>query len=197
MKFIKILRKSILIIGLMFVSFAFFSNLIILLISQNTQYTNINQLPKKDVALILGTSKYTSNNTYNQFYKNRINSAYQLIKKNKVKKLLLSGSSDGGYNEAQQMKEDLIKMGIKEHKMILDPKSDRTIQSIKRAKNIFGFDDFIIVSQLFHTQRAITIATLLKIKTIGYISETPGRISLKTYLREILARIKMLGDILL
>jgi len=196
MKFYKFFRKSILILGLLFVSFAFFSNLIVLLLSHDLQYTDITKLPNKEIALVLGTSKYTSDNTYNQFYKNRINSAYQLIKNKKVKKLLLSGSSDGGYNEAQQMREDLLKMGVNRKQMILDEKSDRTINSIKRASKNFGFNDFIIVSQFFHTQRAVAIAALLKIKTIAYISPTPGKISLKTYLREILARIKMLGDIL-
>ena len=90
------------------------------------------------------------------------------------------------------MKEDLMKRGIGEDLLILDKKGDRTKDSIKNAIN-GGYKNFIIVSQKFHLERAIFLAALDGMTAYGMAAESPDTIySLKVYLREIFARIKLL-----
>gem|GEM_PF-6587287 len=65
-------------------------------------------------------------------------------------------------------------------------------------KEVFNEDDFIIVSQQFHVQRALFIAKYKGIEAKAYVAKSPKlKLSFKTYLREFFARIKLLFDIVL
>ena len=62
------------------------------------------EVPTEDVALILGTSKFTREGNENPFFKNRINAAALLYYKKKVKHLILSGDNSlSYYNEPMDM----------------------------------------------------------------------------------------------
>ena len=197
MKFYKKTKKIIFIFIFIFILIIFFANISVFLVSVDKIYHNIDSVPNKKMALVLGTSKYTTGGEYNYFYKMRLKAAHDLIKNNKVELLLLSGTEDGAYNEPRQMKKDLIKMGILEEQIILDTSGYRTLDSVIRAKKVFGYDDFIIVSQSFHIQRSLFIAYMSDMdKIIGYAALTPPlHFSWKVYIRELFARVKLFYDI--
>ena len=134
------------------------------IISNSTQlqtYSFIEDIPQKKVGLVLGTSKYISNGQDNLFYVYRLNAAKELFENQKVEFLILSGdNSTNQYNEPQTMKTDLVELGIPEDKIFLDYAGFRTLDSVIRAKEIFSEDDFTIISQEFHNQRALFIANL-------------------------------------
>jgi SanA protein len=200
-RFYKIFRKSFLLFLLFIFSLIFFSNIIILFYSDEKIFYKTDNIPEKKVALVLGTSKYVVDNIglINLFYKERISSANKLIESGKVKFLILSGTNDSEfYNEPENMKKDLMKMGVSEDKIFLDYAGFRTLDSILRTKEIFGQSDIIIVSQKFHLQRALTIARLNDIDAIGFAAKDPPfSLVFKTYFREIFSRINFLFDILL
>ena len=56
------------------------------------------------------------------------------------------------------------KAGIPEHRIVLDYAGFRTLDSVIRAKEIFGQDELIIISQKFHNERAIYLAEKFDIK---------------------------------
>jgi len=161
-------------------------------------YSNVNDVPSKKVGLVLGTIKHLKNGQVNLYYQYRVNAAVQLYNNGKIKYVLISGdNSTKNYDEPSTFKNDLIARGIPESKIFLDYAGFRTLDSIVRANKVFLEDDFIIVSQAFHNERALFIAKHKRIKACAFNAKNvTAKYGLKTNLREKLARVKAVLDII-
>lgn len=164
-------------------------------------YDDINGLPTNEAALVLGTSKYVKvkgQTQKNLFYSNRLDAAVDLYKKNKVKKIIVSGdNSTKYYNEPKTMRADLIEMGIPAQDILSDNFGVRTYDSVIRAQKLFNQGAITVVSQKFHNERAVFIARWKGINAVAYNAEdVPNSYGPKVYLREIFARTKMMMDLL-
>ncbi|MDD5405631.1 MAG: ElyC/SanA/YdcF family protein [Sulfurovaceae bacterium] len=162
-------------------------------------YDDINDVPTKKTALLLGTTKYISKGEPNPFYIYRIKTAAKLYKRGKVKEILISGDSTTKYyRETYFMRKDLIKAGVPLSAIRADKKGVRTFDSIKRAKEVYGINDYIIVSQKFHLQRALFLALCRGDDAIGFVApEIEGSAaSRKMMARELFARPVALLDLL-
>ena len=162
--------------------------------------SQMQELPSRRVAVVLGTSpvsRYTRK--ANPYYYFRIDAAVRLYKEGKVKLILVSGDNRRKeYNEPDMMKADLVKAGIPAEHIYCDYAGFRTLDSIVRAKKVFGLDSFIVVSQHFHNVRAITYARWQGIEAFGYNARNIAmQKGLKVQLREVLARVKMVLDMLI
>lgn len=167
--------------------------------ARNKTYSTLEAIPKNKVGVVLGASKYTSGGYINLYYKYRIEAAVALYKSGKVDFLLVSGDNGSkNYDEPSTFKEDLIKEGIPEDKIFLDYAGFRTLDSMARAKAIFGQNNITVISQKFHNERAIYLAEHFDVTAVGYnakdVSNAYGR---STNLREYLARTKSVLDIIL
>lgn len=174
-------------------------NIIISKTTEDKTYSDISSIPNKRVGLVLGTSNRLTNGSANPYYTNRINATIALYKAGKIKFILVSG--DNGsiyYNEPNTIKKDLINAGVPEEVIFLDYAGFRTLDSMVRAKYIFGLDEVTVISQKFHNERAIYIAQIKGLNAIGFnahdISTSEG---LKVQTREYLARVKVFIDMLL
>ncbi len=176
----------------------YLSNSIIISTAKGKTYTTLKKIPKHSVGLLLGTSKILQNGHINLYYKYRLEAAIKLYNAGKIQFVLVSG--DNGikdYDEPTAFKEDLIKAGIPANKIFLDYAGFRTLDSMVRAKEIFGLSKFIIISQKFHNERAIYLANSKGIKAIGYNAKNVhSRYGFKTNLREKFARVKVFVDLL-
>ncbi len=175
------------------------SNFIVITKAENKTFTEIDNIPINHVGLLLGASKKTANGNINLYYKYRIEAAINLYKAGKIKYILVSGDNGSkDYDEPSTFKNDLIKNGIPEEKIYLDYAGFRTLDSVIRAKEIFGQNSITIISQKFHNERAIYLAEHHNIKAIGFNSkDLNGRYGLRTKLREYLARTKAIIDIVI
>jgi len=174
-------------------------NFIISSTTEDKTYSDINTIPPNRVGLVLGTSNRISNGSSNPYYTYRIDATVALYKAGKIKFILVSG--DNGsiyYNEPNTIKKDLIKSGIPEQVIYLDYAGFRTLDSMVRAKFIFGLDNVTVISQKFHNERAIYIAEQKGLKAIGFnaqdLSTSQG---FKVRFREYLARVKVFIDMIL
>lgn len=160
-------------------------------------YNSVSEIPKNKVGLLLGTSKFLSNGNINLYYTYRINAAVALYKANKIEFVLISGDNGSvNYDEPTTFKNDLIAKGIPEAKIFLDYAGFRTLDSVIRAKDIFGQESITIISQQFHNERAIYLANNNEIKAIAFnAKDVQGRYGLKVRLREYLARAKAAIDV--
>ena len=97
------------------------------------------------------------------------------------------------------MKNALIRAGIPEKDITLDHAGLDTLDSVIRAKVIFGQENgFIIISQPFHVERALFLAYSNNIDAIGFgAANVSFSIGKRTYIREIGARWKAVLDVLL
>ncbi|WP_244140746.1 vancomycin high temperature exclusion protein [Kaistella flava (ex Peng et al. 2021)] len=159
--------------------------------------STINKLPKEKVGLVLGTSKTLKNGNKNLYFSYRIDAAVELYKSGKISYIIVSGdNSTKNYNEPEDMQNELIARGIPKTKIFLDFAGLRTLDSVVRAKEIFGQDSYIIISQRFHNERAVFIAQKKGIKAYGYNAKDVNKqAGFKTNLREYFARTKVFWDL--
>jgi SanA protein len=173
------------------------SNLWVEYQTKDRLYSDVNTIPAKKVALILGTGKHLRYGRINRYFKYRIDAVVKLYKAGKIKHIIASGDNRTIYhNEPVDMQKSLIEQGIPKEAISLDYAGFRTLDSVVRCKEIFSQDDIIIVSQGFHNKRAIFISDYYEIKAIGFnardLSFYEGK---KVLLREYFARFKAVLDL--
>ncbi len=161
-------------------------------------YRDVNKVPPKKAALLLGTNKYIAKGRKNYYYLYRIRAATALWKAGKIKAIVVSGTNDSQYyNETRSMYKDLIRAGIPQAHITQDFAGFRTLDSIVRAEAIFDLKEYIIISQKFHLERAIFIARAKGQAVIGFEARSKEGTSAayRMQLREYLARAKAFLDV--
>lgn len=162
-------------------------------------FNDVDSIPERKVALVLGAAKNIGNRP-NLYFKYRIQAAKTLYDAGKVKAFVVSGdNSVHHYNEPQDMHDALQEQGIPDSLIYMDYAGFRTLDSVVRMNKIFGQNSFIIVSQEFHNERAIFIAQKYGLEAYGYNAEDLrlNRSSYRTKIREKLARVKVFIDIMI
>ena len=160
-------------------------------------YTEITETPKNNVGLLLGTSPKLKNGNNNLYFDYRIFATLELYKAGKINYILISGDNrKENYNEPEEMKKALMQRGVPEKYIYLDYAGFRTLDSVVRAKEVFGQSRLTIISQRFHNERAIYLAEKNGINAIGYNAKDVNAYSgLNTNIRELFARVKMFIDL--
>ncbi len=144
-----------------------------------------------DCVLVLGCLVRDNGVPSDMLY-DRIRMGVELYNVGAAPKIIMSG--DHGrtdYDEVDAMKKTAIEMGVPSFDIFKDHAGFSTYESIYRAKEIFGADKIIIVSQKYHLYRALYIAEKLGIEAYGVASDYRtyyGKTSRE--IREILARNK-------
>ena len=162
-------------------------------------YDNVSDIPHNRVGLLLGTNSTTPRGTHNYYYTHRINAAAELFHAGKVDYLLISGdNSSKHYDEPTMMRDSLLLHGVPADRIVLDYAGFRTLDSVIRAKEVFGQSSFTIISQKFHNERALVQARHYGIDAIAYNADDVilGYPWLKVQCRERLARVKLYLDLL-
>ncbi len=165
--------------------------------SRGRSYARIEEIPHRQVGVVLGCIKTLSNGRPNLYFHYRIAAAIELFNSGKVDFLLVSGDNHRiGYDETTDMMNALVEAGIPPGHIYCDYAGFRTLDSMVRAKAIFGQQAITVISQAFHNQRAIYIARAHGIDAVGF-DATPvtRREAIKTNAREQLARVKAVLDV--
>jgi SanA protein len=156
-------------------------------------YDRLDEVPAREAALVLGTSKYVGPGRPNLHYQYRMDAAAALFKAGKVKRLIVSGNgSEPNYNEPRMMRDDLVRRGVPTDRIVLDGAGLRTFDSVVRAAEVFGAPDCIVVSQPSHNERAIFIARARGLDMIGWNARsvslwTDPRTAIREHLTRVLA----------
>ena len=160
---------------------------------------SMDAVPHRRAAVVLGCVRTLSNGLNNLYFSRRIDAAAELYKAGKVDCLIVSGDNHvKGYDEPSDMKESLAKAGVPADRIICDYAGFRTLDTVVRAKKVFGLDSFIIVSQPDHVRRAVFTARGFGCDAYGYAAKNVnGRYSVKTTIREQLAKIAAVADVVL
>ena len=162
-------------------------------------YADAKALPNdRRVGLVLGCSKMVPGRGPNRFFIKRIAAAAVLYHSGKCPALIVSGdNSVAGYDEPTDMKEALMAAGVPEAKIFCDYAGLRTLDSVVRAKAVFGQTKVVIVSQRSHNQRAIFLARSHGLDAIGLNAGEASLsrlLALKNQARELLARVAAVLD---
>lgn len=160
--------------------------------------TDLAKLPTNDVAIVLGTSKTIPGGRYlNPFFERRMKTAAQLYHAGKVRHLLLSGDNSAkNYDEPAWMRDALLALGVPASAMTLDCAGFRTLDTMARARAVFGLKRVTIVTDDFHQPRALFLAAAHGLDAVGYPSEhVPEVWSKTTRTREFGSRVKACLDV--
>jgi len=198
MKLLKRKRNRIIIGILILIFLILLPNSIVKKSAKHRVFDSTQEMPYNKVGLLLGTTKYLQSGSINPYYKYRIDAAVSLYKSGKISFVLVSGdNSRVSYDEPTTIKNDLIAAGIPEAKIYLDYAGFRTLDSVVRSKEIFGQSSITIISQKFHNERAVYISKHKGISAVGFNArDTSLRFGFKTRMRELLARDKMMLDLI-
>ncbi|RKS96850.1 SanA/YdcF family protein [Chryseobacterium defluvii] len=181
--------------GIIFIAFANYS-----IKKQSDAFVSytIADVPATKTALLLGTSKTLSNGMPNAYFYNRIQATVDLYKSGKIQYVIVSGdNSRKDYNEPEDMQLTLMKYGIPQDKIFMDFAGFRTLDSVVRAKDIFGQKKLVIISQKFHNERAVFLARKNGMEAYGYNAPDVNKYAgLKTNIREYIAKAKAYWDLL-
>lgn len=145
---------------------------------------------KADCILILGAG--VKDSKPKPMLRDRLLTGIELYKSGAAKKIIMSGDHGrADYDEVNVMRAFALEQGVRAEDIFLDHAGFSTYDSVYRAKNIFGAENIIIVSQKYHLYRALYIAKELGVKSAGVSADlNPYSGQLKRDIREIIARDK-------
>ena len=144
-----------------------------------------------DCILVLGAG-VRDDGTPSHMLEDRLITGISLYKSGVSEKLLMSGDhGQEHYDEVNCMKDYAKADGVPSEDIFMDHAGFSTYDSLYRAKEIFGAEKVVIVSQEYHLYRALYVAESLGIEAVGVSAD------LRTYagqsirdIRELLARTK-------
>jgi SanA protein len=196
-KMLKSWRIRILVVLLIISAVVAVVNYEVIRTTEHQVFSDVKKIPWNRVGLLLGTAKYEDKGkgVINRYYQYRIEAAVQLYMAGKIDYIIVSGDNSPHYNEPHLMKKDLVARGVPAERIVLDNAGYRTLDSILRARDVFGQKSFTIISQKFHNERAVYIANHKGVLTVGYNAQD-GDSFFDVGVREKLARVKMMIDLL-
>jgi len=152
------------------------------------------KLEDVDCIIVLGCL-VREDGTPSHLLEDRIKRGIELYHAGASPKIIMSGDHGReGYNEVATMKEWAINGGVPSSDVFMDHAGFSTYESVYRAREIFGADKVIIVTQEYHLYRALYIAKELGVEAYGVAADYrkyAGQI--KRDVRELLARVKVFG----
>jgi vancomycin permeability regulator SanA len=155
------------------------------------------KIKPEPVAIILGAG--LRNGKPSLVLKLRLDGGIQLYKLGKVKKLLMSGDNRfHEYNEPEAMRVYAVDHGVPNEDIILDYAGRDTYDTAYRAFHVFGVRHAILVTQQFHTPRALYLHRRMGIDATAYALpdlDMIGEPQLVYDAREYLADVKAWWDV--
>ena len=143
-----------------------------------------------DTAVVFG-AKVHEGGTLSHMLQDRMDTAIALYKNGSVKMLLLSGDGSGKWSEVEYMKKYAVENGVAKEDILLDGEGFSTIETVRRAKDVFGVEKCVLVTQKYHLYRAMYSAEKIGMDVAGASADV------RTYagqlyrdVREVLARVK-------
>lgn len=199
----KIIRSFSIFLLVVFVISVIFTATIVTYISQtynNKIYSSASQIAIQPTAIIFGARVY-EDGSLSPLLADRVNGGVELYNKQKAKRLLMTGDNSKPHNgETDAMKDYAIKLGVPESDILLDYAGFDTYDSCYRAKEVFGINNAILVTQRYHVARALFICDSLGISVDGYgledFSKYPG-LRFTYSLREYVASAKAWYDVVI
>ncbi|WP_301196513.1 ElyC/SanA/YdcF family protein [Muribaculum intestinale] len=195
---IKRITLSLVAFMLLVIIFTVYANVKVERAAEGKIYTSVDSVPHNKVALLLGTNPLNKWGRPNSYFTNRIKTASELYHAGKVDYIIASGDNHTkDYDEPTAMRDSLMAHGVPEERIILDFAGFRTLDSVVRAKEVFGCDSLIIISQADHNARALYLAEANGIEAVAVSAPLrAGRwVRTRLAIREWLARDKMMLDI--
>lgn len=126
-----------------------------------------DEVPNRSVALVLGAGLQAGGKP-SVFLTRRLDMARELYERGKVDVILVSGDNAlEEHDEPTAMFNWLVEAGIPADRVVRDHAGFDTHDSCKRAHDVFGVEDAIVVTQDYHLPRALFSCSAAGIDAVG------------------------------
>ncbi len=181
------------ILGIFTILFGLFSPL---LVRSGTQNLIVETPNEAQVILVFGAG-LKENGTPSDVLMDRLKVAAQLYEDGKAPDLILSGDNRfENYNEPDAMHDALIDLGVPEEALHEDFAGRRTYDTCVRARQVWGVESAILVTQEFHLPRALYTCKNVGIQSQGVSADLQPYVNARYFaFREWLATYKAVVDL--
>ncbi|MEU8778231.1 ElyC/SanA/YdcF family protein [Streptomyces sp. NPDC048606] len=122
--------------------------------------------PAAEVAVVFGAGLWNGRPT--PYLADRLDAAVELYRAGRVKVVLVTGdNSRVEYDEPDAMRTYLRERGVPQDRIVSDHAGFDTWDSCVRAREIFGVDRAILISQGFHIRRAVALCQAAGVESFG------------------------------
>lgn len=165
--------------------------------SEGRVFTEPTEVPPRRVAIVLGCAERLANGRPNLYFTFRVHAAAELYHAGVVEYILVSGDNRRhDINDPEDMKRALAALGVPEDRVVCDYAGLRTLDTVVRARKVFQLEDAVVVSQDWHTRRAIYLAQGHGLDLVAFAArDVSTRSGVRTRLREQLAKVKAFLDL--
>ena len=157
----------------------------------------VAEAPRAQVALVLGAFVHAPGHPSGML-RDRVLMGAALYKSGKVEKVLVSGDhGTTAYDEVNEMRDELLALGVPARDIFCDHAGFDTRDSTVRARDVFKALSVLVVTQRFHLARAVFLARRAGLTAHGVVADRSsyGVQGRRSRLRETLARVKAVKEV--
>ncbi|MFJ4684757.1 vancomycin high temperature exclusion protein [Streptomyces sp. NPDC091377] len=160
------------------------------------QMRTVGDAPRTDVAVVFGAGLRWDGEP-SRYLAHRLDAAAELYRAGKVKVVLVTGdNSREEYDEPDAMRAYLSRQGVPDTRIVSDYAGFDSWDSCVRAKEIFGVDEAVLISQDFHIRRAVALCEAAGVESYGVgVAERRDGTWYYGGVREVLAAGKAAADV--
>ncbi|MET8229301.1 ElyC/SanA/YdcF family protein [Micromonospora sp. NPDC005298] len=131
--------------------------------------------PTADVVIVLGTAVAADRQRPGERLAGRLETAAALVTSGRARVVLVSGDGGGASgDETAAMTSHLAELGVDPKRVVADPFGLDTYDSCARAREVYGVERALIVTQSYHLSRAVTLCRHLGLDADGVRAACPG-----------------------
>ncbi|MEV4615823.1 ElyC/SanA/YdcF family protein [Kitasatospora sp. NPDC049258] len=125
-------------------------------LAESDRVGTVRSAPDAPVAVVFGAGLFDGEPS--PYLAHRLDAALALYQQHKVQAILVTGDNGStDYDEPDAMRHYLIQRGVPEIRVVGDYAGFDTWDSCARARQVFGVDRAVLVSQSFHVRRALAL----------------------------------------
>ncbi|MET8256138.1 vancomycin high temperature exclusion protein [Micromonospora sp. NPDC005553] len=131
--------------------------------------------PAADVVIVLGTEVAADRQRPGDRLAGRLDTAAELVTSGRATVVLVSGDGGGASgDEPAVMTTYLAERGVDRRRVVADPFGLDTYDSCARAREVYGVERALIVTQSYHLSRAVTLCRQLGVDVDGVTARCDG-----------------------
>ncbi|SIN28274.1 protein SanA, affects membrane permeability for vancomycin [Micromonospora cremea] len=131
--------------------------------------------PAADVVIVLGTAVAADRRQPGDRLAGRLETAAELVNRGRARVVLVSGDGGGtSGDEPAVMTSYLTELGVDPRRVVADPFGLDTYDSCVRARDVYGVERALMVTQSYHVSRAVTLCRHLGLDVDGVNARCSG-----------------------
>lgn len=134
------------------------------------------EAPAADVVIVLGTAAAADGKQPSDRLVGRLDTAAELVRTGRARVVLVSGDGAGTSGDEPTVMTAYLteRLGVDPRRVVADPFGLDTYDSCVRARDVYGVQRALIVTQSYHLSRAVTLCRHLGLDVDGVSARCDG-----------------------